>query len=81
MLSATKTHAALSTYGFCYAAGHGVDPNLLSRVFAAANAFFALPEAAKDRIAVQHSPSRSRGWQQLGQNVTQGKNQHVAGQK
>jgi isopenicillin N synthase-like dioxygenase len=71
---AEQTHAAFSTLGFCYAAGHGVDPALLSRVFAAAEAFFALPQAEKEQIAVERSPSRSRGYQRLGQNVTQGAN-------
>ena len=71
---ATRTHEAFSAFGFCYAAGHGVDPGLLSRVLAAADAFFALPEAEKEPIAVERSPSRSRGWQRLGQNVTQGQN-------
>lgn len=71
---ATATHAAFSTYGFCYATGHGVDPVLLKRVFAAAEAFFDLPESEKKQVAVQRSPSRSRGWQRLGQNVTKGKN-------
>jgi isopenicillin N synthase-like dioxygenase len=71
---ATKTHEAFRTLGFCYATGHGVDPALLSRVLAAADAFFALPESEKEQIAVEHSPSRSRGWQRMGQNVTQGKN-------
>ena len=71
---ATRTHEAFSAFGFCYAAGHGVDPGLLLRVLAAADAFFALPEAEKEPIAVERSPSRSRGWQRLGQNVTQGVN-------
>ena len=47
---------------------------LLARVLAAAEAFFALPQPAKDAIAVERSPSRSRGYQRLGQNVTQGQN-------
>ena len=71
---ARETHAAFSTFGFCYAAGHGVDPALLVRVFAAAKSFFSLEEAQKNQIAVERSPSRSRGWQRFGQNVTQGKN-------
>lgn len=71
---ATQTHEAFRTFGFCYAVGHGVDPILLSRVLAAADAFFALPEPEKEQIAVERSPSRSRGWQRMGQNVTQGKN-------
>ena len=71
---AAQTHKAFSEVGFCYAVGHGVPPALLARVFAAAERLFALPEAEKDRIAVERSPSRSRGFQRLGQNVTQGAN-------
>ena len=71
---AAQTHEAFRTFGFCYAVGHGVDPTLLSRVLAAADAFFALPEPEKEQVAVERSPSRSRGWQRIGQNVTQGKN-------
>lgn len=69
--SAEALHAACSEVGFFYVTGHGVPDELLTGIRAAAAAFFALPEAEKERIAIARH-NLGRGWQRLGQNVTQG---------
>jgi isopenicillin N synthase-like dioxygenase len=42
--------------GFFAVANHGIAPALIDAVYAAARAFFALPEAVKDRVAIENSP-------------------------
>ncbi|HUN47041.1 MAG TPA: 2-oxoglutarate and iron-dependent oxygenase domain-containing protein [Stellaceae bacterium] len=61
--------AACRNVGFFYARGHGVDSAVLSGVFAAARAFFALPEVEKMRVAMKASPL-FRGYFPLGGEVT-----------
>jgi len=51
--------SASERIGFFYIAGHGVPEALTAALFSAAAAFFALPEAAKAEVAVNH---RHRGW-------------------
>ncbi|WP_207841278.1 isopenicillin N synthase family dioxygenase [Williamsia soli] len=58
--------------GFFYLDGHGVDEELISRVRAAARAFFALPEHDKLSIAMINSP-HFRGYNRLGGEFTNGK--------
>lgn len=57
--------------GFFYLVGHGVDEELISRVRAAARAFFALPERDKLSIAMINSP-HFRGYNRLGGEFTNG---------
>lgn len=52
---ATLLGAALSEYGFVGIVGHGVSKELRARAYAAASAFFALPE---DRKLAYHVPGR-----------------------
>lgn len=47
--------------GFFYVTGHGVDPDLVARVFDGAKAFFALPHAEKMAVAMFNSP-HNRGY-------------------
>lgn len=56
--------------GFFYATGHGVDA---SRLDAAAQIFFALPEAEKMKIAMAHGGRAWRGYFPVGGELTSGK--------
>jgi isopenicillin N synthase-like dioxygenase len=57
--------AACRDIGFFYVVNHGVDAALVARVFAEAARFFALPEAEKAEIAIEHSACH-RGWFMVG---------------
>ena len=61
--------AALSTAcretGFFLLSGHGVDAHLIERVFAEADRFFTLPDAAKQPCDIARSP-HNRGWAATG---------------
>lgn len=55
--------------GFFYVTNHGVPESVHKGVLEAARAWFALPDAIKQQIAI--SPSKAyRGFQALGANVT-----------
>ncbi|KAA8492230.1 putative 2-oxoglutarate-dependent dioxygenase [Porphyridium purpureum] len=71
-------HAA-SQVGLFYVIHHGVPERLLALAREHATRFFDLPLAAKQRISVRHCASHARGFQQVGENVTQGRHdQHEA---
>lgn len=57
--------------GFFYLTGHGVPPELVTRVLAAARRLFELPPADKDAVAMVRSP-HFRGYTALGGEVTRG---------
>jgi isopenicillin N synthase-like dioxygenase len=57
--------------GFFYLTGHGVPEDLITRVLGEARRFFALPQAAKDAIAMVNSP-HFRGYTRLGGELTGG---------
>jgi isopenicillin N synthase-like dioxygenase len=57
--------------GFFYLTGHGVCAELSDRVLAVARRFFALPQAAKDAVAMTNSP-HFRGYTRLGGEFTAG---------
>ena len=57
--------------GFCYLVGHGVPAGLVDRVLDAARRLFALPQAAKDAIAMVRSP-HFRGYTRMGGELTRG---------
>lgn len=59
---AAAIDAACREVGFFYIAGHGVEPGLRRSLDDAARRFFALPEAAKARIAMAASGRAWRGW-------------------
>ncbi|MEM9060899.1 MAG: 2-oxoglutarate and iron-dependent oxygenase domain-containing protein [Pseudomonadota bacterium] len=51
--------------GFVLLTGHGIDRAKIQSVFAAADAFFGLPEAAKAKLDIRSNP-HNRGWAALG---------------
>ena len=57
--------------GFFHLTGHGVPAELLERVLDTARALFALPQAAKDAVAMVNSP-HFRGYTRLGGELTSG---------
>ena len=60
---------AATDVGFFYLVGHGIDPALTARAFAAARDFFALPETAKRTVAVG---TDQRGWMAGGMSRLEG---------
>lgn len=59
--AAAAIGAACREIGFFYLVGHGIEETLRARVFAAAHAFFALPRAAKEAVAIARS-AHNRGY-------------------
>ncbi len=57
--------------GFFYLANHGIETQIAA-AFAAAQAFFALPDNVKQEIAIEHSPCH-RGWFQIGGEALDGR--------
>lgn len=57
--------------GFFYLAGHGVPPELVTRVLEVARRLFELPQADKDSVAMVRSP-HFRGYTRLGGELTRG---------
>ncbi len=57
--------------GFFYLVGHGVADALVERLLDTARALFALPQAAKDAVAMVNSP-HFRGYTRLGGELTGG---------
>ncbi len=53
--------AAARGPGFFLLKGHGIDPDLQARVFAAADTFFGLPMAEKEKVSILKTP-HYRGW-------------------
>lgn len=68
--AAAKLDAACTELGFFYLAGHGVPQELTDQMRAEADSFFREPQELKEEIAVH--PGCDRGYQRIGQNVTQG---------
>ena len=58
--------------GFFLIEGHGVDPELLARLDAAAREFFALPTEVKEHVSMSHGGRAWRGWFPLGGELTSG---------
>jgi isopenicillin N synthase-like dioxygenase len=71
---------AASSVGFFYIAGHGVAEEVLDSARQHANALFTqLPPEKLDALHVRHSWSKARGYQRVGENVTEGRrDQHEA---
>ena len=63
---------ACRTFGFFYAAGHGVDPALERRLEEASRRFFALPLADKLEIRMERGGRAWRGYFQVGGELTSG---------
>jgi len=56
---AAAIHAAATEIGFFYVSGHGIAPDTIDAAFATTRAFFALPPATKQRVAID---TDQRGW-------------------
>lgn len=69
---ARQIEAACREHGFFYVTGHGVPPELRSRLAAACTAFFALPPADKAEIAMARGGPAWRGWFPVGAELTSG---------
>jgi len=59
--------------GFFYATGHGIPAALLAQLEDASRAFFALPLAEKNEIAMAHAGRAWRGYFPVGGELTSGK--------
>lgn len=62
---AAKLGAACRETGFFLLSGHPVRPDLVARVFAHADAFFAMPERVKAPLSISRNP-HNRGWARMG---------------
>ena len=71
--TAAAIDAAAREFGFFYAEGHGIDHAVFDRLETASHRFFALPEAAKARIAMTLGGRAWRGWFPLGGELTSGR--------
>jgi isopenicillin N synthase-like dioxygenase len=69
---ARQIEAACREHGFFYVTGHGIAPDLPSRLAAACTAFFALPAADKAEIAMARGGPAWRGWFPVGAELTSG---------
>lgn len=59
---AAKIREACENVGFMYIKNHGVPKALIERMYALTQAFFALPQEAKERINIIHSGPTLRGY-------------------
>mmetsp|Transcript_27706 Transcript_27706/g.54388 ORF Transcript_27706/g.54388 Transcript_27706/m.54388 type:complete len:364 (+) Transcript_27706:52-1143(+) len=70
--TALQLRSVLRDVGFFYATGHGVDMRLCNTVLAEARGFFVeTPQAEKEDISIHKAASGARGYQRVGQNITQ----------
>ncbi len=70
---ARRIDAACRDTGFFYITGHGVPPDTIARLDAAARAFFDLPEDEKMKIAMARGGRAWRGFFPVGGELTSGK--------
>ncbi len=70
--AAAEIAAACEAEGFFYVVGHGVAPAVLQRLEVEARAFFDLPLAQKQVIAMARAGAAWRGWFPLGGELTSG---------
>lgn len=70
---ANEIDEACRDSGFFYVTGHGVDPQILSRLEAASWRFFSLPEKVKLEIAMEKGGRAWRGFFPVGGELTSGK--------
>ena len=71
--TARQIEAACREHGFFYVTGHGVAPDLLTRLAQASTAFFALPRAEKMEIAMARGGPAWRGYFPVGAELTSGR--------
>ncbi len=77
--AAIEIDTACRDLGFFLIRGHGTDPGLLTRLDAAARAFFARPGEEKAAIAMAHGGRAWRGWFPEGGELTSGRPDHKEG--
>ncbi|WP_421118722.1 isopenicillin N synthase family dioxygenase [Aquihabitans daechungensis] len=77
--AAAAIDAACRDLGFFVIRGHGIEPDLLDALDAAARAFFALPEVDKRAIAMERGGRAWRGWFPEGGELTSGRPDHKEG--
>lgn len=70
--TAQQIDAACRTFGFFYAAGHGIAPAIVADLLAASRDFFELPEPDKARIAMARGGIAWRGWFPVAGELTSG---------
>ena len=70
---AAAIYKAATDHGFFYISDHGIDQTLLDQAFAVSKDFFALPQAAKQTIAVN---TDQRGWMAQGMSQLPGSKTH-----
>ena len=70
---AREIDRACRDIGFFRITGHGVDPDLLGRIDAAARQFFAQPDVVKQSIAMPNAGPAWRGWFPVGGELTSGR--------
>ena len=71
--AASHIQAACRDRVFFYVTGHGVAPALLADLADASGEFFALPEASKMQIAMEHGGRAWRGYFPVGGELTSGR--------
>ena len=71
--TAAAIERACRDSGFFYVAGHGVPRGVIARLDAAAREFFALPDADKMEIAMEHGGRAWRGFFPVGAELTSGR--------
>ena len=71
--TARQIEAACREHGFFYVTGHGVAPELLTRLAETSTAFFALPPADKMEIAMDRGGPAWRGYFPVGAELTSGR--------
>jgi isopenicillin N synthase-like dioxygenase len=69
---ASEIDRASREVGFFYVVGHGIDGALVERLESSAREFFALPDAEKAAIAMEHGDRAWRGWFPVGGELTSG---------
>lgn len=76
--TAEAIHEACSRFGFFYVTGLDsvVSPDEMQEALAQARSFFARPEEEKALLKIRKGDG-ARGWQKLGQNVTQYKGESI----
>ncbi len=70
---AAEIDRASREIGFFYVVGHGIDDDLVRGLESSAEAFFALPDAEKAEIAMEHGGRAWRGWFPVGGELTSGR--------
>lgn len=69
---AAQIDTACRQSGFFYIVGHGVDTELQGRLMTLSRAFFSLPVAVKERIAMSRGGRAWRGYFRVGDELTSG---------